>query len=248
MTFVPLVCSHLLAEPHTPLPTPLSDLNQSLHGGLPPGTLSEIYGVKSTFKTQFILTIAARTALQGSSALLLDSDASIHKVRLVQIISSLASSSQHAEEAVARVQIIRLTDWHALIATVHMLPFIVSQTSAQFVAVDTLSALFRTCNETAAFKRLEAVASRLRQVAVSRCITVLVTNGARATNDRQVVASAMGDAWRYVVGTRLMIQRTGESEGGIQIVKSGVCGGGRTTLFHVNETGITDVGINTQAS
>lgn len=235
----PIISSHLFAEAYEAVPTPLSLLNEHLCGGLPRGTLSEIYGIKSTFKTQFILTLAAHTVLRGSEVLLFDSDGSMNKPRIVQIITSLATSPEVVTAAFDRVHIVRLTDWHTLIASMHMLPLIASEIKLQFLAVDSLSSLFRTCNETAASKRLEGAASRLRQLAVSQGLAVVITNGARA-DDSHVVSSAMGDSWRHVVGTRLLLRRTGENDGEISIIKSGVCAGGLNSPFIINEAGITN--------
>lgn len=236
---IPLKSSQLLSNSELPLATTLSDLNRLLHGGLPPNTLTEIYGTKSTFKTQFILTLAAQTALSGSGVIILDSDSAVHKLRLVQIIASRAPSVEALHNALKYVHIVQLTDWNTFTATVHMLPIVVSRVQASFVAIDSMSTLFRTCSESAASKRLEGMVGRLRQLAISHGVCIIVTNGARQ-DDIRVTQSAMGEAWRHAIGTRLCFRRQRHVGGTIEVIKSGVCASGQTVPFEINELGIIE--------
>lgn len=224
-----------------PFATTLPDLNQLLHGGIPPSTLTEIYGTKSTFKTQFILTLAAQTAINGSPAVILDSDSTTHKVRLVQIVNSLTTRADAVRDALSRIHVVHLSDWSAFTAAVHMLPSFILQLGISFIAIDSMSTIFRTCSESAASKRLEGMAARLRQLAISHCLYVVLTNGARQDDSRSTT-SAMGEAWRHSIGTRLLLRRQRHEAGGIiEIIKSGVCPSGQTVSFQVNEQGVTSI-------
>lgn len=236
---IPLKSSQLLPMLDPPLSTTLPVLNRLLHGGFPPSTLTEIYGTKSTFKTQFILTLAARTALRGSGAIILDSDSTTHKLRLVQIIASHAPSPEALSNALKYIHIVQLTDWNTFTATVHMLPTVVSQLQASFIAIDSMSTIFRTCSEFAASKRLEGMVARLRQLALSYRLCIVVTNGARQ-DDIRITQSAMGEAWRHAIGTRLCFRRQRHVGGIIEVIKSGVCVSGKIVTFEVNEQGVSE--------
>lgn len=248
----------------TPFPTTLPRLNQYLHGGLPPGTLTEVYGAKSSLKTQFILTQAVYTALRGRRAIIVDADGTAHHVRLVQIACALANSDpESVSDAMKRLFIVQVTDWPCLTAFVHMLPSLIEKTLASFVAIDSMSALFRTCNEVAASKRLEATAARIRLVAVMHNLCVVVSNDARSDqgNNRAFLTSnqmtepallsalsAMGEAWRYAMGTRLYLQRQRDGTALVHIVKSGFCFHSKLTPVHiqVNEAGISEINHTNQ--
>lgn len=249
----------------TPFPTTLPRLNQYLHGGLPPGTLTEVYGAKSSLKTQFILTQAVHTALRGRRAIIVDADGTAHHVRLLQIACALASSEpESVSNAMKRLFIVQVTDWPCLTAFVHMLPSLIEKTLASFVAIDSMSTLFRTCNEVSASKRLEATAARIRLVAVKHNLCVVVSNDARSdqgNNNRVFLTSdqttepallsglsAMGEAWRYAMGTRLYLQRQRDGTALVHIVKSGFCFHSKLTPVHiqVNEAGISEINHTNQ--
>lgn len=247
---VPLHCSSLVSSDHipcSPLPTPLASLNQLLHGGLPPNTVTELFGIKSAFKTQFVLTLAVQTALRlDAPVLVLDADGAVHKSRLVQILAACASTSESATAALSRIHIVRLGDWNSFITLLHLLPAVVAQTDAKLVIIDSISTLFRTCDYSAPTKLLEGVSARLHHLAVSRNLVVVVTNIARMDSTNSTV-SAMGDSWRHCIGTRIMLQREPNLDaddnvmGTATIVKSILSSPFVQVPFTVNERGLTDL-------
>lgn len=227
----------------TPLATPLPQLNQYLHGGIPPSTLTELYGSKSTFKTQFILTLSVKTALNKQVAIIVDSDSTTHTLRLLQIAYSLASSPQVAHEAMTRIHIIPVVDWCDFTALVHLLPSVIQQTNTSFLAIDSMSTLFRTCVESAPSKRLEATAAKLRHIAVDSNLYIVLTNGARSDDHFSATSqSTMGEVWKHVIGTRLYLHRHRDSSGLVRVIKTGICIQSQqaSVHFHVNEKGITE--------
>lgn len=229
-----------------PLPTPSIRLNQLLHGGLPPSTVTEIFGTKSTFKTQFVLTLAAKTVLEpAASVIVLDADAAFYNNRFAQILAARASTSEAVAAALARLHIIRSANWHSFVALLHLLPSVAARTGAKLLIVDSIATLFRTCDQPAPTKRLEAVSSRLHDLAVSMNLVVVVTNTAR-TDASNATISAMGDAWRHHTGTRILLQRepnigaNDDATGSAFIIKSILDSVLTPVLFSVGHSGFTD--------
>lgn len=239
-----------LSALNCPLPTPLRYLNHHLHGGFPPNSVTEIFGPKSAFKTQFALSVTVQAAIKNfTSALILDSDAAIHKVRITQLVTARAASPEDARAALARLHIIRIADWNSFIALLHLLPSVIARTGARLVVLDSISTLYRTCDNPVPTKRLEAVSARLHQLAVSHGLYIILTNGAR-TDSSNTVVSAMGDSWRHCIGTRIMLQRDtnvelrGGTFGYAYIIKSIFCSSRTLTHFTVDYTGVTDFDSN----
>lgn len=245
---VPLQCGSLTSSSSSccPLPSPSIRLNQLLQGGLPPSTVTEIFGTKSSFKTQFVLTLAAKTVLQpAASVILLDADATFCNNRFIQILAARASTSEAFAAALARLHIIRSADWHSFVALLHLLPSVAARTGAKLFIIDSLATLFRTCDQPAPTKRLEAVSSRLHDLALSMNLVVVVTNTAR-TDASNATISAMGDAWRHHVGTRILLQRElnmvahDYASGSAFIIKSILDSNLTPVPFNVDHSGFTD--------
>lgn len=219
--------SHIDA-PSRPLPTPLAELNRVLHGGLPPATLTEVYGGHTAFKTQFVLTLAVRVALAGQNALIIDVDGTAHSIRLREIARSLAVSPADSDAAFARLFVVPVTDWPQFTALALLLPHLVERLVPAFIAVDSLPTLLRTCAQPAALKRMEATFAKLRALAAERDICFVVVNGARqdeasAADSNSIAQPAMGESWKSVMGTRLYLHRQRDGTGLVRIIKSGLC-------------------------
>lgn len=231
---LPLRTHTLQANECPPLPSGLPTLDRQLHGGLPRGTVVELHGAVTTFKTQFALTLALNVAVAGSQVLILDGDGCALSVRLHAMARARA-----VDHALTRIQIAPLPDWTSLVALSHLLPGAVAQNSdVALIIVDSLTAPFRACIETAPLKRLEGVVSRLRALAVDISACVLVVTGlTRAESDSD------GDGgWRFAVGTRLRTNRASDGGGIIEIVKSGVVGGNhmQPVEFDVETIGVIE--------
>lgn len=217
---IPLQIAALLPDDAPPLPTPFPQLNHLLHGGLPSATISELFAPKSSFKTQFVISLAAHTALAGRVAILFDADAAIHHARLAQVILTGAASPHHAHSSLENILIYPVLHWNHLILLTHLLPALFAKHAPAFVAIDSISSLFRTSNQSMPTKRLEAVAAYIRQAAATYNVSVLFTNSARLNHQHSLTA-ALGDAWRHVIGTRLALQRhRNANHASLRIVKS----------------------------
>jgi DNA repair protein RadB len=70
------------------VPTACNSLDRLLHGGLPRGQITLIYGEAATGKSTISIQSAISCARGGSKVLFLDSDASLHTERLKQIAGS----------------------------------------------------------------------------------------------------------------------------------------------------------------
>lgn len=229
-----------------PLPTPSIRLNQLLHGGLPPNTVSEIFGTKSSFKTQFVLTLAVKTALQPATpVIVVDADGAVNSGRIIQVLATHAATSEAADAAIARLHIIRSADWQSFVTLLHLLPSVAARTGAKLVIIDSISTLFRTCDQPVPIKRLEAVSAHLHHLAMSMNLVVVVTNIARSDVSNNTI-SAMGDSWRHCVGTRIMLQRESrmrvyDNVSGSAFVVKSIMGPALTpVLFTVDHSGLTD--------
>lgn len=193
-----------------PIPSPLPTCIPSL--SLPRGSLTEIYGASATGKTQLLLTFANHAQTHGN-VLLLDTEGGIEPLRIAQIhVSTLSTSTAH------NTRLLRLHTFHDLTVLLHVLPHIIdSINGAVFIGIDSLTTVFRTLRAADAPRRLEALALRLRQLAIEHDVAVVVTNHARVEHGR--VNSAMGESWRYVCGMRLCTKIVG-GDRIVSVVKS----------------------------
>lgn len=174
----------------SPIPTPFSSLNNALQGGIPRGSITELYGPPASGKTQLLLTIAAYSSSLSHQVLLIDTETSITRARLLQIFAQRSYTAQ------APVNLIRISSWRQAVPFIHLLPRLA--TNSQLIIIDSLASLFRTCHDPQPHKRLETMAMRIRQIAVAQSLAVIIVNHARSDG-----TPAMGDQWRYICPLRI---------------------------------------------
>lgn len=192
-------------------------LPTTLPFSIPPASLTEIYSPPHVGKTSLLLTLSIHACIKGS-VVLIDSEGAITPQRIAQLCLAHSITSD-------RIHILRIVTWEHIVAISHLLPSIISRLeNCLLIGIDSLTSLYRTCMQEAAPKRLEALAGRLRSLAVDSGCAIVVTNHARVVNN--CVVSAMGEAWRYVCGTRfclrkerndLICERVKSAAGGAQI-------------------------------
>lgn len=174
----------------SPIPTPFSSLNNVLQGGIPRDSITELYGPPQSGKTQLLLTITAYASSLSNQVLLIDTETSITRARLLQIFSARGYTAQ------APIKLIRISSWRQAVPFIHLLPRLAN--NSQLIIIDSLASLFRTCHDPQPHKRLETMAMRIRQIAVTKSLAVIVVNHARADG-----TPAMGDQWRYICPLRI---------------------------------------------
>lgn len=196
------------SKSQSPLTTGLHTLDKLLHGGIPLAGLTEIYGPPASAKTALHLSTAAHVVASGQSVVIVDTEGCACSIRIAQLVSALLPNATRADlsKALARVTVIRVTSVQMLFVLPHVLADLLARTpNVRLLCVDSVAALYRTCDMNAAPKRLEAFAQRMHALAVRYDMAVVLVNHAKM--QQGVVVSAMGESWTHVCSTRIALRR-----------------------------------------
>lgn len=207
------------------VPTMHFALDNLLHGGLPRGSITEVYS--TNLNATHLLHTVAVSSCRGRGALLIDTRAtpSPHLLQIANNRNLLVRSP---------VSVFRVFNFADACALLHALPpWISARSGVDFIGLDCIADLFYTCRDNSA-KRMEGFANRLRDLAVQFNAAVMITNAARVHHNR--VVTAMGEQWHHVCANRLHMQQNPSC---ITIVKS-VLTEPKSVPYQLTEAGVID--------
>ena len=217
------------------LPTGLYPLDETLYGGIPAGTITELVGRAGVGKTQMCLTLTAlatlpptNVATSTSSVVYIDTEQKFDPNRLLQIIMSRCKvrqmeqtdtafrnlSSQELRRvctnAVARVSVFTLTTCKELVDRLRKLQRLVIEKNVKLLIVDSVAAVARQEYSSIVHRQawLNQQASLLKYIAERFEIPVVVTNQVTTrvgADASDALLPALGNTWSHCVNTRLVL-------------------------------------------
>jgi RecA/RadA recombinase len=251
---------------YTHLPSGLSKLDQSLRGGIPCGTVTEIVGPRASGKTTFLFNLMLQVfkddPAEENSIILFDSQSSFDAKKIVEM--ARANKMEGFNEAyLGRINIINLRSIQELGKHLNDMEEQIVEKNVKLILIDSVSGLKDNSMDTSEFDEenrarnmgttlLGQYAAVLKKLAEDFSIPVVVTNTMTRRTDsgfstnRQVAVQynvpKLGYLWSHSVNTRLILQDATLSEFNdgnryIKIDKSPLCG---TRLIPIE---LTDYGV-----
>lgn len=211
------------------LPTGCKSFDGILSGGFRDGTVTELFGSSSSGKTQICIQTAAYAAFHGSVVFYIDTCNSFSPSRLAEVLCGLHETKREEtrisiEEALKLVMCYRVHDVFTLLQLLHQMDesFIagieckgrVYCKDTRLILLDSISsvvspvlsnsyvqghALMMKCGQT------------LKKIASDNNLCALVTNH-MVSGENRVAKPALGESWKAVTSTRLLISREAGSD------------------------------------
>ena len=160
---------------HQDISTSCKTIDEYLGGGLPPGSISLVYGEAETGKTTFAMQCASNCAKQGHSTLFVDCDNTFSAQRLTQI------AAKRFTEVAERIVLTRPQDFREQASIVDRLADYVAGNFGLAV-IDTFTSLYRLRISENPSKTFELNRELNRQLAVlaetakTQKIAILITS------------------------------------------------------------------------
>jgi len=170
------------------IPTGCKTIDKLLGGGLPPETLSLVYGEAETGKTTLAMQCAVNCAKQGHKTLFVDCDGSFSPERLSQVASG------DFDKVAEMIILIKPTSFREQAAFVDQIDDYVTANVA-LVVFDTVTSLYRVRvaeSPSGTFKlnrELNRQLAVLAQTTRTRKITILMTSQVHAVFDEMPIDS-----------------------------------------------------------
>ncbi|PXF42306.1 DNA repair protein RAD51-like [Gracilariopsis chorda] len=207
------------------VPTMHFALDTLLQGGLPRGSITEVYS--TNLSAAHLLHTVAVSSCRGRGALLIDTRGT-PAAHLLQIAKSRNLPVR------SPVSVFRVFTFADACALLHALPSWISTRGAvDFIGLDCMADLFYTCQDNSA-KRMEGFVNRLRGMSIQFNAAVLITNAARVHQNR--VTTVMGEQWHHVCANRLHMQQNPSC---IRVVKS-ILTEPKIVPYQLTEAGVID--------
>lgn len=198
------------------IPTGCLSLDRALEGGLPPSSITLLYGEAETGKTTLAMQCAVSSSRMGSKTLYIDSDGTFSPERLSQIVS------QDFEQVSDSVMIARPSTFAEQVEIVDNLEKYVSK-GFGLIVFDTVTSLYRSelANKKETFnlnRELNRQVASLAQIAKALNLSVFLISQVRSVpTDFEIVpvATRVLKFWSEAV---IMLAKTGPRK----IVKASV--------------------------
>jgi len=192
------------------IPTGCNLLDRFLEGGLPPESITLVYGEAETGKTTFAMQCAVNTARSDCKTIFIDSDNTFAPERLSQI------ASLDLEDVSASIILIRPDSFGEQGTVIDSLEKYITEKFG-LVAVDTVTSLYRselgTAEESFALNReLNRQVATLAQISKARGISILLTSQVRSVPAAEItevtpLATRVLDFWAdYVIGLKRTLE------------------------------------------
>ena len=165
------------------IPTGLEKLDSSLHGGIPPGIIADIFGASGTGKTQFLMQLSANAIRDRGRVLYVDTTGSFRPERVLE----LAGRSGPDPGILRNISVSRVTNTSEQIRVLDG----PDPKDLALVAIDNITDLFsfeygrdeQAPEKNRMFMRYMRSLSRF---GMANRIPIVVTNMIRAMGDREV--------------------------------------------------------------
>jgi len=193
------------------IPTGCNAIDGILEGGLPPGSVTLMYGEAETGKTTLAIQCAVNVARLGYKTLFIDSDNTFAPERLSQI------AKIDLEDVSASIILVRPSSFGEQGTVIDSLERYLTEKFG-LVTVDTITSLYRselgTAKESFALNReLNRQVASLAQMAKTRGISVLLTSQVRSVLESDVaevapIGTRVLEFWSdFVLSLKLTAQR-----------------------------------------
>lgn len=234
----PRPLSHSPSNEMTRIRTGVSSIDAALNGGLPlspGGMLVEVFGSSGVGKSQFCMQLCASG---GVGAVYLMTSGPFPYERFAQVASPAAL------RAVVVQNLGSVEEMEAWAES--RLPWLLEQTGAQLVIVDSVAALHRTAfadgAETERSDSLVRMACWLKDAVASVQGVIVCVNEIANQSEQEALEPALGPAWADCCNARLEIRREVDegSRRCVTVMHSSFVPAGRAAFFEIGPTGLTD--------
>ena len=164
------------------IPTGLRGLDEC-HGGILPGTITDIFGASGSGKTQLLFQLSVNSLKSGGRVLYVDTTGGFRPERIVKLLQG----SDQDPDLLRRITVSRVTNAFDQIQTLGML----ENHDFSFLAIDSVTDLFSF-----EYRRDESILEKnllfmrymrtLSRIAISKKIPVAVTNMIRSAGGSEV--------------------------------------------------------------
>ena len=219
--------------------TGLRIIDESLAGGIPCGSVTEIVGNSGIGKSQFCLTLTAQQCLfqEKSNVVYLDTENKFSSARLLEILTSDRwQSSRDANSTVRtdlnrvlnRVRVLQPESSKELLRTLQGLEKLVIEHDVGLIVLDSMA--FHVLNDfdSSQIPRRQALlgsmASILKWIAETFSLPVVVTNHGRSDDGLSQPRAALGTAWSHCVNTRFLLSEDPMGRRSMVVAKSPIAG------------------------
>lgn len=213
------------------------DFDVLLGGGLSPKTITHIYGVPASGKTNFALMATSSAAAEGK-VIYVDSEGGFSPERLQQI------SGRRFLDVLKNVILVEPADFdEQKIALKKLEEIIVSQAEVSLIVIDSISVLYRL-EEERDMKELGRQLAQLLRISRKYDIPVLVVNQVYTELKSDKIAPIGGDLSRY--WSKIMLEFEKDDATGLRcavVRKHKFLPEGIRLNFRINDNGIESYGI-----
>ncbi|KAF6211604.1 hypothetical protein GE061_012117 [Apolygus lucorum] len=218
------------------IPTFSQSFDRILSGGVPSGSILQVYGGPGSGKTQFLLQLCVNVqlpecfgGLEGAS-IFIDTDLGFSPLRLTEIAEGavchcarIASVHQMEDEVrtfsvetiLNRVYYLSVKNHIELIAAVEQLSVFISENpKVKFVAIDSLIFPFLTVNNSLERTRMiYLIVNKLSEIAEKFNIAIVFSNHitTKIVNSTKLLAQALGESLAHRVPQSLLLAKVCES-------------------------------------
>ncbi|CAI5996271.1 unnamed protein product, partial [Closterium sp. NIES-64] len=224
----------------------LPALDAALAGGLPCGAITEIAGPAGAGKTQMCMQAAVMATLPASaggfnaSVVYFDTERRFSPKRVAEIavnrIPAFFSSHMAMEQLLSRILLVQPVSSAELLDRIANLHTSLAGNSTRLIIIDSIAALVRidfgADNLIQRQQLLSHQASKLKYLAESFCLPVLVTNhvaaassssssrsaGLPAPNEMDGRRAALGAKWSHCVNVRLLLSTVTHASGSHRVL------------------------------
>jgi len=198
------------------IPTGFLSLDRALEGGLPPSSITLLYGEAETGKTTLAMQCAVSSSRMGLKTLYIDSDGTFSPERLSQIVS------QGFEEVSESIMIARPSTFAEQIEIVDNLEKYVSK-GFGLIVFDTVTSLYRPelANKKETFnlnRELNRQVASLAQIAKALDLSVFLISQVRSVPTESEVVPVATRVLKFWSEAVIMLAKTGPGK----IVKASV--------------------------
>ncbi|MBN2013974.1 MAG: DNA repair and recombination protein RadB [Candidatus Altiarchaeota archaeon] len=212
------------------------DFDVLLGGGLQPKTITHIYGVPASGKTNFAL-MATTAALGKGKVIYMDCEGGFSTERLKQICG------KKLKDVLSNVLLFEPTDFDEQKLAIKKLSDIVSGSDVSLIIVDSISVLYRLQEEKDT-RELGRLIAQLLRIARRHDIPVLITNQVYTDIDSGRIVPVGGDLTRYWSKIILeFIKEEGTDLRTVILRKHKFLPEGMKLRFRINNSGIESLGV-----
>ena len=223
-----------LLQRHSTIRSGITSLDSALGGGFKPSWLVEIVGEAGSGKTQWALTIAATSLLQGTQVYWIDTENTFRPDRLLEMCNgdSRTLSSIHIRSGNSLSEIVD---------TFSLLSFLTHNKPPCLIVVDSVASIARS--QSSRLIDRNKVLHRLARLAKSLNAVTIVTNHVTANmNDMSApIKAALGNTWAHSLTCRFWLRKCedGSANRNLQVAKAPCLS--FTTTVEISKMGLTEL-------